>query len=333
MESEETGDPSLEPIPLEISISEDIAGTRLDHFVVSHLNSISRGNVQKLIKANQITVNGEPAKSSHKLRLDERVAITLPEVEESEEEDRPPPIVLEVLFEDEHLAAVNKLPGMVTHPAKGFWSGTVTESISAQLNQLSDIGGPTRPGIVHRLDRDTSGVILIAKTNTAHEQLAKQFKDRTVEKEYMAIVGGVSDRDRDMIDLPIGPHSKIREQMAVRRDDPNAKPAQTFYEVVERFQGFSLLKAFPKTGRTHQIRLHLTHVHHPIICDRQYAGHSTITAGELNHTDDDTVVLTRMALHARRISLVHPITQEPLEIEAPVPEDMSRVLEILQGRS
>ncbi|PHR95497.1 MAG: RNA pseudouridine synthase [Blastopirellula sp.] len=332
MESDQSDDLSLGSGPFEITISDEFAGIRLDHFVVSQLlGTVSRGNVQKMIKANLVSINGNPAKSSHKLQLDELVLITLPEVEEKVEKDLPPPILLEVLFEDEHMAAVYKLPGMVTHPAKGFWSGTVTESIAAQLDQLSDIGGPTRPGIVHRLDRDTSGVILVAKTNAAHEQIVKQFKDRTVEKEYTAIVSGVSDRDRDLIDLPIGKHPKNREQMSVRRNDPDAKSAQTFFEVTERFQGYSLLKVLPKTGRTHQIRLHLIHAHHPILCDRQYAGHATITAGELTHTDDDTVVLTRMALHARRIGLVHPITQEPLEIEAPVPEDMSRVLDILRG--
>ena len=205
---------------------------------------------------------------------------------------------------------------MVVHPAKGHWTGTLTAALQFHFDQLSSVGGPTRPGVVHRLDRDTSGVIVIAKDDLAHRQLAMQFERRTIDKEYFALVTGQPDRDRDWIDLPIGLHPREREKMAIRPHDPASRPARSFYEVLERFRGFAAVRIVPHTGRTHQIRVHLQSIHCPVLCDRQYGGRAEITRGEIRgQAADADIVLAPQALHARRLSLVHPATNEPLSFE------------------
>jgi 23S rRNA pseudouridine1911/1915/1917 synthase len=242
-------------------------------------------------------------------------------------------IPLTILYEDEHIAAVNKPPAMVVHPARGHWSGTLSGALTHHFEFLSQVGGATRPGIVHRLDRDTSGVIVVAKTDQAHMGLTAQFEARTTEKEYLAITSGRPDRDRDVIERPIGIHPYQREKMAIRVSHPTSREARTFYEVLERLERFALLRVAPKTGRTHQIRVHLEHIGCPVLCDRLYSGRSQITRGELlGGRDDGDVVLKRQALHAWRLSLHHPISKQPLSFEAPLPEDMERVLGILRKR-
>ncbi|HEX4149829.1 MAG TPA: RluA family pseudouridine synthase, partial [Pirellulales bacterium] len=242
----------------------------------------------------------------------------------------PENIPLEILFEDAELAAINKPPGMVVHPGRGHWAGTLAAALQFHFDKLSQLGGPTRPGIVHRLDRDTSGVIVVAKHDQAHQVLSDQFAARTVEKEYFAIVAGVPDLDRDTIDLPIGVHPYQREKMAIRRDDPSSRPAQSFYEVRQRFDGFAAVSVIPKTGRTHQIRLHLASIGYPVLCDRQYGGRARVTRGELlRRGEDDDVLLERHALHSRRLRVSHPATGQPLELVAPLPADLTRMLALL----
>jgi 23S rRNA pseudouridine1911/1915/1917 synthase len=203
---------------------------------------------------------------------------------------------------------------------------------------LSDIGGPTRPGIIHRLDRDTSGIILIAKTNAVHLHLSEQFESRQVSKEYFAIVVGQLQMDRDIIRQPIGPHPYQREKMAIRRDHPEAREAETYYEVMHRCGSISALRVHPKTGRTHQIRVHMSHIGTPVLCDRLYAGHAQITRGELRRrkaqglpplADDDQVILQRQALHACRISFTHPLSEKPITLECPLPEDIQTTLDLM----
>ncbi len=239
-----------------------------------------------------------------------------------------------MLYEDDQLAVVDKPPGMVVHPARGHWSGTLTSALAFHFEQLSTARGAGRPGIVHRLDRDTSGVLVVAKNDRAHMQLAEQFEQRTTEKEYFAIVAGGPRWDRDLIDEPIGPHPYHREKMAIRRDHPASREAQTFYEVLERFRGYTALRVLPKTGRTHQIRLHLGHLGCPVLCDRLYGGRAQITRGELSGNPAETeVLLDRQALHARRLKIAAPLTGEPLEFEAPIPADLDRVMAALRGRA
>jgi 23S rRNA pseudouridine1911/1915/1917 synthase len=197
---------------------------------------------------------------------------------------------------------------------------------------LSTVGGPTRPGIVHRLDRDTSGVIVVAKTDQAHFHLAGQFEARTVEKEYFALVRGRPDRDRDQVDLAIGHHPHQREKMAARQDEPDSRPARTFYEVVERFDGFAAIRCRPKTGRTHQIRVHLASIGCPVLCDRLYGGQAELRLNEVarHEIQPDRVLLDRQALHAQRLRLVHPSSGAPIEFSAPLPRDLSETLAALR---
>jgi 23S rRNA pseudouridine1911/1915/1917 synthase len=281
--------------------------------------------------------HGKPA---FRLKPGQIVSFAPPEV--LREAPIPEDIPLDILFEDEDLLVINKPPNMVVHPSRGHWSGTLVGALAFHFaGKLSTVRGPARPGIVHRLDRDTSGAILVAKNDVIHAKLAALFEEKEIQKEYHAIVIGCPPLDRDMIDLPIGMHTKYREKMAIRRDDPDAKEAQTFYEVIKRYRGFSTLRVLPKTGRTHQIRVHLTHAGFPILCDKLYGGRSLITAEELQGkkpialTEDaaeGTVLLKRQALHAYRLSFVHPETGQPLEIIAPIPQDMLSVVEEMKRK-
>ncbi|HEV2970194.1 MAG TPA: RluA family pseudouridine synthase [Pirellulales bacterium] len=317
--------PPLAPQQFDLLVTEEFVGQRLDLFLAHKFPTHSRVQLRRAINAAGVSVNGKRAKAAHRLRLGEQIRLTLPEI--PREAPQPENIPLDVLFEDEWLAAINKPSGMVVHPAKGHWAGTLTSALQFHFDQLSGAGGPTRPGIVHRLDRDTSGVLVVAKTDRAHFALADQFEQRTVEKEYFALVVGNPDRDRDQIDLPIGIHPYQREKMAVRRDHPTSRPAQTFYEIIERFDGFAAVRVTPKTGRTHQIRVHLNGVGCPVLCDRHYGGRSQLTRGELRGDPDDThLLLERQALHALRLALRHPATGERLEFHAPLAPDIAEVL-------
>ena len=313
-----------------LTVSEAEENERLDAFLVRHFPGHSRVKLQRAIGNGNVELSGRRAKSSTRIQAGQQVHFLppSPEPEGSIAEDIP----LHILYEDESVAAVNKPPGMVVHPAKGHWSGTLTAALAYHFKHLSSLGGPTRPGIVHRLDRDTSGVILIAKTDSAHLSLSSQFEHRTVEKEYMAIVSPAPNRDRDLIDKPIGAHPYQREKKAIREGHPSSRAASTFYEVMERFQGFALVRAKPKTGRTHQIRVHLAHIGTPVFCDRLYGGRAQLVLKDLTRRDgDDEVLLTRQALHARRIKFSHPETGQPLEIEAELPDDMERTLKAIRA--
>jgi 23S rRNA pseudouridine1911/1915/1917 synthase len=322
---------------LSIVVDEARAGQRLDAFLAAAASGISRSRIRRAIDGGLAAVNGVQQKASYRLAAGERVAI---EVAAAVDAPQPEPIPLDVLFEDDSIAVVNKPPGMVVHPAKGHWAGTLAGALVHRFNELSGVGGLVRPGIVHRLDRDTSGVIVVAKTDAAHQSLAEQFHDRTVRKEYLAIVSGRPDRDADRVNEPIGPHPTHRERMALRSDHPGSRPAETFFEVVERFPGFALVRAQPKTGRTHQIRLHLAHIRCPMLCDKQYGSRSRMTAGELRAitrqkhlaagVTDDEVLLSRQALHAHRLGFRHPTTGEWVELEAQLALDMARLLDYLR---
>lgn len=316
--------------PVDLVVGDDEAGARLDSYLVTKFPSYSRSHLRRVINAAAVKVDGRREKASHHLRQGERVTVFLPELPRPRPE--PENIPLTILYEDEYLVAVNKPPGMVVHPGKGNWRGTLVSALEYHFKELSTIGGPGRPGIVHRLDRDTSGVIVVAKNDQAHMRIARQFEERTIEKEYFAIVIGELDRDRDWIDQPIGMHPHHREKMAIRRDTPGSRSAQSFFEVIERFRRFATVKILPKTGRTHQIRVHLASINCPVLCDKQYGGRSQILRGEIRDQPDDTVVLLdRQALHARRLALVHPMTQERLEFEAPLPDDLATVVAELRA--
>lgn len=317
-------------------VSATESGQRIDSVLALLLNAYSRVFLRKVIQDGGATVNGLVVKPSFRVQTGQAISLQLPPP--PDDGPRPEAIDLELLYEDDELLAVNKPPGMVVHPAKGHWSGTLASALAHRFQRLSDVGGPTRPGIIHRLDRDTSGVILVAKTNLVHLKLSEQFETRRIQKEYFAIVVGKLELDRDFIRQPIGPHPYQRDKMAIRREHPDSREAETFYEVVERFAGFCTVKVRPKTGRTHQIRVHMDYLGAPVLCDRLYAGHSQITRGEIRRKlalglppqpDDEEIVLQRQALHARSIELEHPITGKLLRIESPIPTDLRQLCELL----
>ena len=328
-----------EPDWRQIEATAEHEGQRLDVFLAACLPEASRVRIRRGIDAGDAKVSGVVRKASYRLSAGQQIDFLLPPPPAGGPD--PEPIELAILYEDEALAVIDKPPGMVVHPAKGHWSGTLASALVHHFDQLSAQGGASRPGIVHRLDRDTSGVLVVAKTDQAHQRLAEQFKARTVRKEYLAIVAGCPDRDRDLVDQPVGPHPSQREKMALRTDHHASRAAQTFYEVVERFPGMTLVRAEPKTGRTHQIRLHLASVRCPVLCDKLYGGRARLTAGELRglcrakhlaaDLPDDAVLLRRQALHAQSLSFTHPLSGQPMQFSAPLPSDLQRLLRILRS--
>ncbi|MEZ6133497.1 MAG: RluA family pseudouridine synthase [Pirellulaceae bacterium] len=322
----------------EHTVTEPEHGQRVDAVLALLLDAYSRVFLRKVVQDGGAAVDGIVVKPSFRVRFGQHIALQLPPP--PDDGPRPENIALKVIYEDDELIAIDKPAGMVVHPAKGNWSGTLASALAYRFKDLSDVGGPTRPGIIHRLDRDTSGVILVAKSNAVHLKLSEQFEQRTIEKEYFAIVVGKLEFDRDVIQEPIGPHPYQRDKMAIRRDHPESRAAETRYEVLERFKGFTAIKVEPKTGRTHQIRVHMDHVGAPVLCDRLYAGHARITRGEMRRRmalclppepGDDDIVIERQALHARRILFTHPLTGKPLELESPIAADIQSALDILRS--
>ena len=303
---------------------------RLDSFLVKQYPQHSRVKLQRAIADGSVLVDGKSCKSSTRLKPQQSVTCKI--VIENVEGPIPEDIPLRIIFEDDHLVAINKTPAMVVHPAKGHWAGTLTSALAFHFKNLSSVGGPTRPGIVHRLDRDTSGVILVAKSDSAHHALASQFEKRTIEKEYLTIVSPTPNLDRDIIDKPIGEHPYQREKKAIRENHKSSRNAISRYEVIERFEGFALVKVQPKTGRTHQIRVHMAHVGANVICDRLYSGHARLTMKDLDrHRGDETkLLIDRQALHAHKIRFSHPDSGETMELKAELPEDFNQVLDALR---
>ena len=313
----------------EFDVAQDQAGSRLDVFLAEQLSPLSRSHLRRAIEAGRVHVDGQTVKASAVLRVGQHV--TVGEIELPREGPEPQNIPLNIVYEDQYMVAVNKPAGMVVHPAKGHWHGTLASALAFHFSELSSIGGPTRPGIVHRLDRETSGVIVVAKSDQVHRALAVQFEARSVNKQYQAIVVGVPDRDRDMIRQPIGIHPHQRAKMAIRTEHDSSRSAETFFEVVERFDRFSLVSVHPKTGRTHQIRVHMLHIGCPVLCDRLYGGRAQISQGELfGGRSDPTIVLERLALHAQRLEIDHPVSGQRMVLAAELPDDLDAVIRLLR---
>lgn len=324
---------SRDPVDMVVRIKLD-GGMRLDHYLHMYFQDFSRSELQEAIKGGHITVNGKPSKASYKVRNDDRLRVELPEP--INDVIVPEDIPLEVLYEDECLAVINKPADMVVHPARGNWSGTLANALAFRFgDQLSRSNGTFRPGIVHRLDRDTSGAILIAKDEVTHRDLGTQFETRKVFKEYIALTAGELERDSDYVEAPIKHHPRVREQMTVTTaDDPDGKHAFSYYEVAERFRGHTLVKVQPRTGRTHQIRVHLAYVKCPVLADKLYGGRDRFLLSDVVSglsREGDEVLLGRQALHAYRIRVQHPKRGTWLEVEAPFPPDMRRTLEALRA--
>ncbi|HMO16313.1 MAG TPA: RluA family pseudouridine synthase [Pirellulaceae bacterium] len=312
-------------------------GFRVDVFIAQKIDGLSRSRAGELVRSGLVLINGQHPKASVRLKTGDLVTVS--EIDLSPELPTAENIQLDVLFEDDALIAINKPAGMVVHPAKGHWQGTLTAGLMHHFSTLSQLGGPQRPGIVHRLDRDTSGVILIAKTDKSHSELTLQFQQRSIEKQYLAIVSPPPNHDRGHIEQPIGPHPYQREKMAVRDRHPSSREAITYFEVKKRVGRIALVNAFPKTGRTHQIRVHLAHVGSPVLCDKLYSGRSCISraefqgqlgTGSMSAPEDMTeIILARQALHAESISFYHPLSKRPLHIKAPHHDDLTHVLGLM----
>jgi 23S rRNA pseudouridine1911/1915/1917 synthase len=305
---------------------------RLDQYLVSLFSDFSRSVVQRVIDAGGVLVNGKPAKASYRVRHGDHIRIEKPAP--THPTPVPEDIPLEVLYEDEFLAAVNKPADMVVHPAKGHWSGTLVNALRFHFGQLSEANGDYRAGIVHRLDRDTSGVILIAKEERTHRDLSALFEQRKIFKEYVALTAGVLDRDSDYIEGRIAHHPHDRVKMTVSDDeDDDGKEAVSYYEVIERFRGYSFCRIQPRTGRTHQIRVHLASIGCPVLADKIYSGRDRLHLSDLAAEMDgerDELLLSRQALHAYRLRLRHPRRGTILELEAPLPPEIQKALAALR---
>lgn len=318
--------------PITLTVEARAHGWRLDHYLCRLFPNYSRGLLQRAISRQHVLVNGLPVKAARRLRVNDLVSVRLPE--EADEGLAPENIPLDVLFEDEHLVVLNKPADMVTHPGKAHFRGTLAAAVQFHFDRLSDVAGKLRPGIVHRLDRDTTGVIVVAKDNRVHHRLSAQFERRDVAKEYQAIVRGVVQADGDVIETHLRIHPQARERMTVCPPGGNARLAVTVYEVLERFRGFTHVRLLPRTGRTHQLRVHMRHLGHPVVADRLYGGHAELRQSELapeaTNPGPDVTLIGRQALHAYRLEFRHPVTEQPLRCVAPLPDDMQRTLQALK---
>ena len=297
-------------------VEEDEKGARLDSYIAKQEGIVSRAFASKLIESGEVKVNAKvEVKTSFKVREDDIVEVCVPDLKPYEL--KPEDMDVDVLYEDSELLVVNKSRGMVVHPAPGSESGTLVNALLARCNDLSGIGGVQRPGIVHRLDKDTTGVMLVAKNDEAHQKLSKDIARRDVVREYLAIVRGNVAEDDAVIDMPIGRSTSDRKKQAV---NVNGRSALTRLHVLERFGDYTLVKLRLQTGRTHQIRVHMSYIGRPVAGDPTYGG----KPGELG--------LEAQALHSWRIEFTHPKTLERMSFEAGPPEDFKRALELLRSR-
>lgn len=300
-------------------VSAEMTGQRLDR-ALARVTAATRSHIKTLIEHDRVRVAGEVKKAGYILRSGEEIEV-LP-LADPPAEAVPQDLPLDILYEDEFLAAINKPPGMVVHPAPGQWQGTVVNALLARWGWQEGKPNALRPGIIHRLDKDTSGVLLVAKDPTTQERLSAQFKARQVQKMYIAIVVGHLAQPCGEIDLPIGRHPVDRKKMSVHAR--RSRAAVSRYHVVGEAFGVSFVRLFPKTGRTHQLRVHLAALGHPIIGDRVYG-----TPGRFGNLPVPLRDFPRQALHAREIRFHHPVTQLPITVCAPYPEDLQRLFSTL----
>ena len=300
----------------EIEVKKEEAGKRLDSYVASKKDEITRTTAQRLIEEGNILVNNKKQKVSYKVLEGDLILIKPEEIKETE--IKPQEIPIEIIYEDKDIIVVNKPKGMVVHPANGNPDGTLVNAIMAICkDSLSGIGGELRPGIVHRLDKDTSGLLIIAKNDKAHVNISEQIKNHQVKKTYIALVRGIVKENEATINMPIGRSTSDRKKMAVNK---NGKEAITHIKVLKRYDKYTLLEVNIETGRTHQIRVHLSHIGYPIIGDYTYS----------NGKNDFGVV--GQCLHARKLEFKHPITNKEMTLEASLPEYFEKIINELDKR-
>ncbi|MDN4594990.1 RluA family pseudouridine synthase [Polycladomyces subterraneus] len=296
---------------------ESAEGERIDKAVTSLDDDWSRSAVQAWIKEGRVTVNGRTVKANYRLETGDEVIVSVPPVEELAVE--PEPIPLDVRYEDEDVIVVNKPRGMVVHPAPGNTSGTLVNALLAHCQDLSGIGGVARPGIVHRIDKDTSGLLMVAKNDMAHQSLAAQLKEHSVDRIYLAIVHGNIPHSRGTVDAPIGRDPHDRKKMAINHK--NGKPAVTHFAVLEHWQQASLIECKLETGRTHQIRVHMASIGHPLIGDPVYG------------PKKNRYPIQGQALHAKVLGFDHPRTGQRIRLEAELPEDMEKLISLFRAEN
>ena len=296
----------------QFEVDEASSKKRLDVFLSENLPEISRSRLKKLIDEKRVTVNEKSRTAGYKVRVKEKIEFQVPPLETLNTE--PENLPLDIIFEDEHMLVVNKSPGMVVHPAPGHSRGTLVNALLHYCKDLSGIGGVERPGIVHRLDKETSGLVLVAKTEAAHKGLAAQFKQRKIKKEYCAIVKGNVKKEKGKIDSAVGRHQIQRKKM----DTGHGRSACTYFEVLQRGKNWTYLKLHPETGRTHQIRVHLASIHHPVLGDKLYGG---------KNPNPGNLKIDRQALHACQLELTHPISGKFFSFSAKLPFDMESFLQ------
>lgn len=295
-----------------IGVGED--DERLDIWLTAALSGLSRSYIQKCIKDGLVSVNEKPAKAGYRLQVDDEVSFLIPEAAEPEIEAENIPLA--VLYEDEDVLVVNKPKGMVVHPAPGHYSGTLVNAVLWHCKgQLSGINGILRPGIVHRIDRDTTGSLIVCKNDQAHRRIAEQLKEHSLNRTYRAIVHGVLEKEEGTVEAPIGRDERDRKRMAV--NVKNGKDAVTHYQVLKRFREYTYIECRLETGRTHQIRVHMTAIGHPLLGDEVYGARKT------------PYHLKGQTLHAHKLGFLHPRSGAYVEVEAPLPEYFTRLLEIL----
>ncbi|OWY70291.1 hypothetical protein B7486_15970 [cyanobacterium TDX16] len=320
-----------------IHIRRKLPGRRLDKYLMARFPRVSRTTLQKLIKQGDITLNGKPTKKSYEVEDGDVIEIAFP----------PPPVYdvvpeeipLDIVYEDDYLLAINKQAGIIVHPATRTQSGTIANGLAFYCQALAKTDDPFRPGIVHRLDKNTTGIMIVAKTDEAHWRLSLQFEERKTEKVYLAFVHGAPEFDEDIIDVPIGQHPTVHdryvatgfaERLGAKFAKKLAKNAVTRYRVLNRIRGYSVVELYPKTGRTHQLRIHMSHIGHPIVGDPFYGGRH-VSRHQVSGRPEDGAepYFRRQLLHASRLTVTHPIHQTPLTLHAPLAADMREFLRLL----
>jgi len=314
---------------LRLTVPEEYEGKRLDAFLSEEQTLLSRSQIQKAIREKRVWVNGENLKASYKICAADTIELegTAPVPLQAESENIP----LDILYEDSSIIVVNKSVGMVVHPACGNHSGTLVNALLYHCKTLSGIGGVIRPGIVHRLDKGTSGVLVVAKNDQAHQSLSEQFKEHTVVRKYTALVFGAMDEPKGRIESLIGRHPSERKKMCVY--PKKGRHAVTHWQVKESFDMFSLLSVTLETGRTHQVRVHLSSIGHPVVVDPVYCSTKKILTVSSKRLQDALKSVKRPLLHAGSLTFLHPEKKSPLTFEVPMTDDFSHVLTLLRGDS
>jgi len=294
---------------LSLQVSSSETGTRLDIFL-SKKTDLSRSQIKKLIEKEKVRVNGQSRRPSYIIKINDLIEVEIPPPEENE--IIPQPIPLKIIYQDNDILIINKPSGIIVHPGAGIKKETLVNALLFHFPKIKNVGSEKRPGIVHRLDKDTSGLMVIAKTNNAYFKLQSQFKERTVEKKYLALVKGRMPSKEGKIEIPIGRHIRERKRISVRTTQP--KEAITYYRVIEELKDFSYLEIKPVTGRTHQIRVHFSSSGHPLVGDKKYGGYNL------------KIKCPRLFLHASYLSFIHPTLNKKMEFSLPLPLDLINYL-------